>query len=160
MAPSARLKVTTGDYIIRADQPYRTLVDMYFSLQNYPVANPLPYDDTGWTMPLMRNVTVKAVTDKALLDQPMALIDKDVVVPGVIQGTGDILVVENTTDNVLASFRFRNGDIKMEAVEEDFDLDGRHLRAGAFVIRNGSDARSERRSRSSDSPLSLPLQSR
>jgi hypothetical protein len=135
------LKVSTGDYIIRADQPYRTLVDMYFSLQNYPVANPLPYDDTGWTMPLMRNITVKKVTDKALLDQPMTMIDKDIVVPGVIQGTGDILVVENTTDNVLATFRFKNADTKMEAAEEDFDLDGHHLRAGAFVIRNGGDAK-------------------
>ena len=56
---AGNLKVSAGDYIIRADQPYRTLVDMYFSLQNYPAANPLPYDDTGWTMPLMRNVTVK-----------------------------------------------------------------------------------------------------
>jgi hypothetical protein len=135
------LKVATGDYIIRADQPYRTLVDMYFSLQNYPVANPLPYDDTGWTMPLMRNVTVKKVTDKTLLDQPVTTIDKDVVVPGVIQGTGDVLVVENTTDNVLATFRFKNPDTKMEAAEEDFDLDGHHLRAGAFVIRDGSDAK-------------------
>ena len=36
------IKVVPGDYLIRADQPYRTLVDMYFSLQNYPVSNPLP----------------------------------------------------------------------------------------------------------------------
>jgi len=135
------VKVSTGDYIIRADQPYRTLVDLYFSLQNYPVTNPLPYDDTGWTMPLMRNVTVKKVTDKTLLDQPMTMIAKDVVVPGVIQGTGDILVVENTTDNVLATFRFKNVDTKMEAAEEDFDLNGHNLRAGAFVIRNGNDAK-------------------
>jgi hypothetical protein len=135
------LKVAAGDYIIRADQPYRTLVDMYFSLQNYPVANPLPYDDTGWTMPLMRNVTVKKVTDKSLLDQPVTAIDKDVVVPGMIKGTGDLLVVENTTDNVLATFRFKNAGTKMEAAEEDFDLDGHHLRAGAFVIRNGGDAK-------------------
>jgi hypothetical protein len=135
------VKVSSGDYIIRADQPYRTLVDLYFSLQNYPVANPLPYDDTGWTMPLMRNVTVKKVTEKSLFDQPMTMIAKDVVVPGVIQGTGDVLVVENTTDNVLATFRFKNVDTKMEAAEEDFDLDGHHLRAGAFVIRDGNDAK-------------------
>ena len=135
------LKLATGDYIIRADQPYRTLVDMYFSLQNYPVANPLPYDDTGWTMPLMRNVTVKKVTDKTLLDQPVTMIDKDVVLPGVIQGTGNVLVVENTTDNVLATFLFKNSDTKMEAAEDDFDVDGHHLRAGAFVIRDGSDAK-------------------
>ena len=134
------MKVSAGDYLIRADQPYRTLVDLYFGLQNYPVANPLPYDDTGWTMPLMRNVTVRKVVDKSLLDQPMTAIAKDVVVPGVIQGTGDVLVVENTTDNVLATFRFKNVDTKMEAAEEDFDLDGHHLRAGAFVIRNGNDA--------------------
>jgi hypothetical protein len=137
----SNVKVSTGDYIIRADQPYRTLVDLYFSLQNYPVTNPLPYDDTGWTMPLMRNVTVKKVMDKALFDQPMTMIAKDVGVPGVIQGTGDVLVVENTTDNVLATFRFKNVDTKMEAAEEDFDLDGHHLRAGAFVIRNGNDAK-------------------
>jgi hypothetical protein len=71
----------------------------------------------------------------------MSVVAKDVVVPGVIQGTGDVLVVENTTDNVLATFRFKNVDTKMEAAEEDFDLDGHHLRAGAFVIRNGNDAK-------------------
>ena len=42
--------------MIRADQPYRTLADLYFSVQNYPAANPRPYDDTGWTMQYMRNV--------------------------------------------------------------------------------------------------------
>jgi hypothetical protein len=135
------VKVSAGDYIIRADQPYRTLVDMYFSLQNYPAANPIPYDDTAWTMPLMRNVTVKKITDKALLDQPMTAISKDVVIPGTIRGTGDVLVVENTTDNVLATFRFRNAAVKMEAAEDDFDLDGHHLRAGAFVIHDGADAK-------------------
>src|SRR6202012_5008617 len=97
------------------------------------------YDDTGWTMPLMRNVTVKKVTDKALFDSPMTMIANDVVVPGVIQGTGDVLVVENNTDNVLTTFRFKNADTKMEAAEEDFDLNGHHLRAGAFIVRNGSD---------------------
>src|SRR5207237_1162752 len=48
--------IKAGDYIIRADQPYRTLADMYFSLQSYPTGNPAPYDDTGWTFQLMRNL--------------------------------------------------------------------------------------------------------
>ncbi len=134
------LKVTAGDYIIRADQPYRTLVELYFSLQNYPVSNPIPYDDTGWTMPLMRNVTVRPITDKTLLDQPSAPITADVVVPGSINGTGDTLIVENTTDNVLATFRFKNPAVKMEAAEEDFQIAGHTLRAGAFIIRDASDA--------------------
>ncbi len=64
----------------------------------------------------------------------MTAIAKDIVVPGMIQGTGDTLVVENTTDNVLTTFRFKNADAKMEAAEEDFDVDGHHLRAGAFIV--------------------------
>lgn len=133
--------VAKGDYVIRADQPYRTLVDLYFSLQNYPVSNPLPYDDTGWTMPLMRNVVVKQVKDKTALSGTMTMLAKDVAVPGVVQGSGDVLVVENNTDNVLTSFRFRNADVKMEAAEEDFDVEGHHLRAGAFLIRDAANAK-------------------
>ena len=134
------VKVAAGDYIIRADQPYRTLVDLYFSLQNYPITNPIPYDDTGWTMPLMRNVTVRPITEKTVLDQPSAPLTADVVVPGVVHGAGDTLVVENTTDNVLATFRFKNVGVKMEAAEEDFQIDGHTLRAGAFVVRDASNA--------------------
>ncbi len=133
--------VAAGDYIIRADQPFRTLVDLYFSLQNYPVSNPLPYDDTGWTMPLQRNITVKTITDKSLLDQGMTLLTKDVEVPGVIQGTGDVLVVQNNTDNVLATFRFTNPGVKMEAAEEDFTVDGQSVHAGAFIVRDGKNAK-------------------
>ena len=133
--------VAKGDYVISAAQPYRTLVDLYFGLQNYPVSNPLPYDDTGWTMPLMRNVVVKQVKDKTLLASPMTAVTKEIAVPGMIQGSGDVLVVENNTDNVLTSFRFKNADVKMEAAEEDFDIDGHHLRAGAFVIRDANNAK-------------------
>ena len=30
--------VKAGDYIVRGDQPFRTLADMYFSIQNYRAA--------------------------------------------------------------------------------------------------------------------------
>jgi hypothetical protein len=134
------VKVAAGDYVIRADQPYRTLVELYFSLQNFPVSNPLPYDDTGWTMPLMRNVVVKQVKDKAIFSAAMKLATEDVKVPGVIQGSGSVLVVENNTDNVLTTFRFKHPEVEMEAAEDDFDVSGHHLRAGAFVIRDGGSA--------------------
>lgn len=133
----AGTNVTKGDYIIRADQPYRTLVDLYFSLQNFPITNPLPYDDTGWTMPLLRNVVVREVKDKALFTAPMTLATADVTVPGSVSGTGKVLVVDNNTDNVLTTFRFRNPEAMMEAAEDDFDLAGHHLRAGAFIVRGG-----------------------
>ena len=133
-------KVAVGDYVIRADQPYRTLVDMYFALQNYPASNPLPYDDTGWTMPLMRNIVVKTIGDKSFLATTPTPIKAELMVPGVITGSGDVLVVENNTDNVLTTFRFKHPDVKMEAAEADFDVDGHHLRAGAFIVRDGANA--------------------
>jgi hypothetical protein len=126
--------VAAGDYIIRADQPYRTLADMYFSVQNYPVANPRPYDDTGWTMQYMRNIALTPVKDPSILDQPMTLISSDVRVPGRIDGSGEILVIEHTTDNALMSFRFKNARIKMLAAEDDFELQGHKFRAGTFII--------------------------
>ena len=133
--------VVAGDYIIRADQPYRTLVDMYMSVQNYPTTNPRPYDDTGWTMQYMRNVKVIPVASKAILDARMTLLSADAKPAGGIEGTGTTVVVEHTTDNALMSFRFRNRDVKMLAAEDDFELNGTKLRAGSFIIPNADVAK-------------------
>jgi hypothetical protein len=135
--------VVKGDYIVRADQPYRTLVDMYFSVQNYPPANPRPYDDTGWTMPYMRNVKVTNVGDKAILDQAMTILTADAKAPGGVEGSGLTLVVEHTSDNNLVAFRYRNKEIRMLAAEEDFELNGHKLRAGTFIIPNADRAKLE-----------------
>ncbi|MGD0301822.1 MAG: M14 family zinc carboxypeptidase [Bryobacteraceae bacterium] len=126
--------VGAGDFIVRADQPYRTLADMYFSVQNYPPANPRPYDDTGWTTQFMRNVKLSAVTDKAILDQPMTLLTADAKPLGSIAGTGNVIVVDHTTDNALMTFRFKNQQVKMLAAEDDFEIMGHRFRAGAFII--------------------------
>ena len=128
------LEVAAGDWIIRADQPYRTMADMYFSVQNYPVQNPRPYDDTGWTMQYMRNVKVTPVTSKAVLDQQLTLLTKDVKAGGGVDGAGATLVVEHTSDNALMTFRYKHKDVKMLVAEEDFELGGKKLRAGALVI--------------------------
>lgn len=132
------VEVKPGDYIIRGDQPYRTLADMYFALQKFSPENPAPYDDTGWTFPLMRDVTITAVKDKSLLDQPMKLLTDDAHAPGGITGSGPVVVVENTADNNIAAFRFRFANVKMEAAEEDFDAAGHHFHAGAMIIRNAN----------------------
>jgi hypothetical protein len=135
--------VAAGDYVVRGDQPYRTLADMYFSVQNYPTANPRPYDDTGWTMQYMRNVKLTALTDKAVLDRPMTMLTADAKAAGGVDGSGSTLIVEHTSDNALMSFRFKNKDVKMLAAEDDFDLNGHKLRAGAFIIPNADRARLE-----------------
>lgn len=132
--------VQPGDYIIRADQPYRIIPEMYFSLQNFSPSNPRPYDDTGWTYQLMRNITVIPVTDKAIQSATMAPVVADVRAKGGIEGSGAVLVVENTTDNSLITFRFKNANVPMLAAEEDFDAGGKRFRAGALIVSGGDRA--------------------
>ena len=128
------VKVAARDYVIRADQPYRTLADLYFSVQTYPVANPRPYDDTGWTMAYMRNLTMKTVHDPAVLKQPMTLITADVSPKGAVAGTGKTILINHTGDNELVTLRFRLKDVKMQAAEEAFEAGGKHYAAGSFII--------------------------
>ncbi|HEU5480180.1 MAG TPA: M14 family zinc carboxypeptidase, partial [Candidatus Tumulicola sp.] len=132
------VSVKQGDYIIRGDQPYRTLADMYFALQHFSPKNPTPYDDTGWTFPLMRDITITPIGDKRLLDQPMTILTKDAVAPGGVSGAGGVVVVDNTADNNIAAFRFKFAKTRMDAAEQDFDADGHHFRAGALIIPNAN----------------------
>jgi hypothetical protein len=128
------VEVEEGDYILRADQPFRTLADMYLSKQAFSLDNPQPYDDTGWTFQLMRNVTVREVGDASILERDMTLLTDPAHAPGALSGRGDVIVVEHTTDNNLMAFRYRNAGVRMLAAEEDFELDGHEYRAGAFIL--------------------------
>jgi hypothetical protein len=134
------VQVQAGDYVIRADQPFRTMADMYFSLQAFSLANPRPYDDTGWTYQLMRNIDLREIKDASVLAQPMTPITAPVKAAGGVTGTGTVLVVDNTTDNALVKFRFRHARIRMLAAEKDFELGGHAFRAGAFIIPQGDRA--------------------
>jgi len=132
------VSVAAGDYVVRGDQPYRTMAEMYFGIQNFAPANPRPYDDTGWTFQFMRNVKLHAVNDASILTQPMAMLTADAVAPGGVEGTGNTIVVDHTTDNNLMKFRFMHASVKMQAAEEDFEAGGRKFRAGAFIV-SGAD---------------------
>jgi hypothetical protein len=128
------VEVKAGDYVIRGDQPYRTIADMYFAVQNYAPSNPRPYDDTGWTFQYMRNLVIKPVSDKSLLTRQMAMLTKDAGAPGGIEGTGPVVIVEHTTDTSLVTLRFKHADVKMSAAEAEFEAGGRKFRAGSFII--------------------------
>jgi hypothetical protein len=140
---AGNVDVQAGDYIVRGDQPFRTLADMYFSIQNYAPQNPSPYDDTGWTFQYMRDLKILPVAEKGVLDQQMTLLTADAKASGGIEGTGGVLVVEHTGDNTLVTFRFKNKDVKMSAAEEDFELGGHKFRAGAIIVPNADRAKLE-----------------
>ncbi len=126
--------VQKGDFVIRGDQPYRTLADMYFATQNYPAANPRPYDDTGWTFQLMRNVVMHTIGDTTVFAQRMTRLAAPATAPGGVVGSGPVVVIDHTTDNNLVTMRFRLKDVRMYAAEEAFEAGGKQFRAGAFII--------------------------
>ncbi len=132
---AGKINVEAGDYIVRGDQPYRTLADMYFSIQNYPPQNPRPYDDTGWTFQYMRNLKLHAVADPTVLTQAMTPVVGPVKGAGSIDGTGGVLVVEHTSDNAVVKFRFAHAAVPMAAAEEEFELNGRKLAAGSIIVK-------------------------
>ena len=124
------MSVKPGDWIIRGDQPYRTVADIYFAVQDYSMSNPSPYDDLGWTYPMMRNLIMTPVTDKALLTAAMTPVTGPVRAAGGVTGTGSTIIVEHTGDNLLAQFRFQFASVKMSAAEAEFEAGGRKFARG------------------------------
>jgi hypothetical protein len=137
------INVKAGDWIIRGDQPYRTVVDMYFAVQDYSMSNPSPYDDLGWTYPMMRNIVSHEIKDKTLLTAAMAPVTGAIRAAGGITGTGPVLIVDHTGDNLLATFRFRFPNVKMQAAQAEFDAAGRKFGAGALIIPSANRAEIE-----------------
>ena len=134
------LQVAAGDYVVRLDQPYGAIVETLLGVQFYSPDNPRPYDDTGWSIPLLRNVKATAVADKSILTQPMTLASADIAIPGSITGSGPVVLVDNTTDNTLVTFRFTHAGVKMAAAEQPFEAAGHKFPAGSFVIANADRA--------------------
>jgi hypothetical protein len=133
-------QVAPGDYIVRMDQPYNAIVETLLGVQFYAPENPRPYDDTGWAIPLVRNLKTTRVEDKSIFDKPMSLATSDFKIAGTITGTGRVLIVDHTTDNPLVTFRFQNAGVKMSAAEKEFDAGGHHFGPGAFVIADANRA--------------------
>ena len=130
-----------GDYIVRGDQPYRTIADMYFSLQNFSPSNPSPYDDTGWTFQLMRNIDRERGDRHARSSsQPMTPVTSPRRRRAASPARARSWSWTTPRDNNLMTFRFRFPKVRMLAAEDDFDAAGQHFGAGAFIIPNADRA--------------------
>ncbi|RZI61448.1 MAG: hypothetical protein EOP94_00270, partial [Zymomonas sp.] len=134
------VQVAQGDYVIRADQPYRTLLDMYLSVQNYPASNPRPYDDTGWTMQYMHNVELKTIKDPAVFTQALTPVTGPLAPRGGVSGTGSTILFDHNGDNALVALRFKLKGVRMLAAEAPFEAGGRHYAAGTFILPGASRA--------------------
>lgn len=104
-----------GSWVIPMDQPFSAMAKELFERQKYPdalengtsKAIDLPYDVTGWTLPLQMGVNVDAVTDPLKSEQRslLAKIDKATAPAASIFGTGATLALSH---RVNASFEVVN----------------------------------------------------
>jgi hypothetical protein len=156
---TGKLEFPANSYVVRMDQPYSRMADMLLDTQFYNVADPRPYDDTGWSLGALMNVKTARVTDAAILKVPMTLLAADARPAGGIRGSASTAagyLVPHNTDNTLAAFRFRLKDVPMLAAEEAFKAAGRDFPAGSFVIKgNNADLRARLEGAASDLGLAV-----
>jgi hypothetical protein len=128
-------EAAAGSYVVRADQPYRTLARVLLDVQTFPRDARPPYDDTGWTLPYLREVETHRVDDASILTARMQQVSEPLGVAGELEGKGrDFYLVNNSTDDNFAVLRFRLNDIAMLAAEESFEEGGRTYHAGSYII--------------------------
>jgi Zinc carboxypeptidase len=132
-----------GTWVILMDQPFSPLVKELFESQHYPDLREtpngppkLPYDVTGWTLPMQMGVQVAPVLEPVSSAERAALkkIDQFVAPAGTIDGTGSAFVLSHRSN---ASFKVLNaildGGGRVSFAPTDTDaLDG--TEAGAIVV--------------------------
>ena len=99
---------SAGSWVVLMDQPFSGLAKELFEAQHYPQAildgsaKPvtLPYDVTGWTLPMQMGVRVDAVTDPVGEDQRSALelVSKIDPLNVTVEGAGPTFVFSHKPD--------------------------------------------------------------
>ncbi|MEO6865326.1 MAG: M14 family zinc carboxypeptidase [Gemmatimonadaceae bacterium] len=126
--------VHAGDWIVRLDQPYAAPVRTLLAIQKYSADDPPPYDDTGWTLDLLRGVETIKVADSAVFTRPMRLMTSDATIAGTTSGNGPSLIVPHTGDWRSAMLPWKVGAAKVLVADSAFTADGTNYPAGTFFI--------------------------
>lgn len=126
-----------GSLVLRLDQPYSRYIDMMLDTAYYNVNDPRPYDDTGWTLGPLFNAGVVRVESTDILEAEMELIKGAVKPEPSFNAEGDVTayVIDYNADNRMATFRFQNPQLKIDAAEADFAIGDEVFHAGSFIVK-------------------------
>ena len=138
------IKYPAGSWVIPMDQPFSPMAKELMERQVYPAAatgetaagNHLPYDITGWTLPLQMGVDVDAISDPLQPEQVAKLskIDRVSLPPARVEGEGRLLVISHKAN---AAFAFVNAALAKGAnvvMSTDPVKTPEGTERGAFVI--------------------------
>ncbi|UWZ86313.1 M14 family zinc carboxypeptidase [Occallatibacter riparius] len=133
-----------GSWVIPMDQAFSEMAKELFERQKYPDALEngtsksidLPYDVTGWTLPLQMGVNVDAVTDPLAVDQRSMLtkVSKAEAPAATVDGAGTVFALSHRTN---ASFEVVNAALKEGAtvtLAQDAVKTANGAEKGAFLI--------------------------
>ncbi|HEX2833873.1 MAG TPA: M14 family zinc carboxypeptidase [Thermoanaerobaculia bacterium] len=123
------VKFAKGSYIVRMDQPYSRLADTLLDVQ-YVRGEERVYDDTGWTLGLLKNVGVQRVVNPDVLKVKMHPFTAAAGDPSKIAAR----IVRNNAETDLVRLRFSNPNAKMVVADDEFTLDKVKYPAGTVVI--------------------------
>lgn len=140
-----------GSWVIPMDQPFAAMAKELFERQVYPAAATgstaagahLPYDITGWTLPLQMGVSVDAITDPMTAEQRSALLKiTEVKLPAsAISGEGTQFAIShkpNAAFKLVNAVLAKGGTVSMAS---DAVKTAEGTERGAFVV--GGIARAE-----------------
>jgi hypothetical protein len=133
-----------GSWVIPMDQPYAAMAKELFERQVYPVAATgstapgahLPYDITGWTLPLQMGVSVDTLLDPLPQDQRalMSKVDRITLPDAHVAGAGSVFAVSHKPN---ASFQLVNAVLAQGgtvAMASDALNTAEGTEKGAFIV--------------------------
>ncbi len=146
---AAPIAVHRGDWIVRMDQPYTGTVRTLLSVQHFGANEPTPYDDTGWTLDLLRHVLVYPIGDSAVLTRPMEPLTADAAPHGGIIAdgstaagsatkTGLTLVVRHSGDWRAAVLPWKVPGARVAVAETAFKVSEQEFPSGTFIVEQGT----------------------
>jgi len=132
-------KFAEGSFVVRLDQPYSRMADLLLDKQYFNVNDPRPYDDVGWTVGPLYNVETVRIEDVAVLSAKMDKIQGKMKLEGGVEkltgGKVQAYIINHDASNSLATFRFAKSDLKIEAAEEEFEVEDKVFNAGSFLMK-------------------------
>jgi hypothetical protein len=129
--------VHSGDWIVRLDQPYSATVRTLLAIQKYKADDPPPYDDTGWTLDLLRHVETIKVQDSAIFSKPMQLLNGPASVRGSV-ADGSTIVVKHLGDWRSAALPWKVAGAKVSVADTAFKIGTTEYPAGTYTVENAS----------------------
>jgi hypothetical protein len=132
-----------GSLVIRMDQPYSRVGDALLDRQFWAPDDPQkhPYDDTGWSFSHLFNLKVVRVTDPAILQSKMTMVDDPSTLSGKLTGAGSVVAVANTGQITLLPLVYKLKGEGIQVTDKAFDADGKHYPAGSLLITGADDSK-------------------